>query len=231
MMQEAETRADEIKREAREDREVLRRQVDQLQERRDKTVAGLRAFLMSEMELLLRFDGEDPEALRQSLPDELAQHVSGSETRSEDAAEEAPAPAAEPEETPAPPRADPEEEAEGRPATQAPRQGNAGEGPPPDLPVTEDFDETETFRDTNNARQTAAPEEAPPEETPPEETPPAAASVVSLSKAATQSSVFHGTPSTICPTDSSSYAKPSSSNDRTTETTIPRIVSEAPPPR
>ncbi|PSR00822.1 MAG: cell division protein DivIVA [Bacteroidetes bacterium QS_8_68_28] len=176
MVQEAETRADEIKREAREDREVLRRQVDQLQERRDKTVAGLRAFLMSEMELLLRFDGEDPEALRQSLPDELAQHVSGSETRSEDPAEEAPAPAAEPEETPAPPRADPEEEAEGRPATQAPRQGNAGEGPPPDLPVTEDFDETETFRDTDNARQTAAPEEAPPEETPPEETPPAAAS-------------------------------------------------------
>ena len=176
MVQEAETRADEIKREAREDREVLRRQVDQLQERRDKTVAGLRAFLMSEMELLLRFDGEDLEALRQSLPDELAQHVSGGETRSEDPAEEAPAPAAEPEKTPAPPRADPEEEAEGRPATQASRQGNAGEGPPPDLPVTEDFDETETFRDTDNARQTAALEEAPPEETLPEETPPAAAS-------------------------------------------------------
>ncbi|PSQ82683.1 MAG: hypothetical protein BRD30_13735 [Bacteroidetes bacterium QH_2_63_10] len=77
MIQEAEARGDEIKREAREDREVMRHQVDQLQERRDEVVARLRAFLMSEMELLMRFDDEDPDALREALPDHLAQHVSG----------------------------------------------------------------------------------------------------------------------------------------------------------
>ena len=75
MIQEAEAQGDEIKREAREEREVMRRQVGQLHDRRDEVVSRLRAFLMSEMELLLRFDDEDPDALREALPDHLAQHL------------------------------------------------------------------------------------------------------------------------------------------------------------
>ena len=76
----AESQADNIKREAREEREVLRRQVDQLQEQRDKAVAQLRAFLTSEMELLLRFDDGDVDELNDSLPDHLTRYFEEEET-------------------------------------------------------------------------------------------------------------------------------------------------------
>lgn len=94
MVQEAEARSEEIKREAHEDRELMRRQVDQLQERRDKLVARLRAFLMSEMELLLRFDGEDTEKLREVLPQHLGPRIEGpdAEAGKERSSQAAPAP-------------------------------------------------------------------------------------------------------------------------------------------
>jgi cell division initiation protein len=168
MVQEAEARADEIKREAREDREVMRRQVDQLQERRDKTVAGLRAFLMSEMELLLRFDGEDPEALRESLPEELAQHVGGDRPEAE--------PDPEPRATPAPggPHGAEAPEAETQDATPeaAREETSASEAPLPEVPVTEGFRETEAPpAEADDTPRAAWPESEPAEETPAEPAP------------------------------------------------------------
>ncbi len=69
-LKEAEARADEITREARTDRDRFRGEAERLEGRRSEIVARLRAFLLSEMELLARFEGEDPIGFIQLLPAE-----------------------------------------------------------------------------------------------------------------------------------------------------------------
>lgn len=69
-IEEAERRAGEIKRTAEEDRIRLKRETAKLSSRRNEIVARLRAFLMSEMELLAHFEGSDPVGFIKLLPSE-----------------------------------------------------------------------------------------------------------------------------------------------------------------
>jgi cell division initiation protein len=57
ILKQAHSEAEDIKRSAVQDKERLEQQADKLQGRRDEIVARLRAFLMSEVELLSHFDG------------------------------------------------------------------------------------------------------------------------------------------------------------------------------
>ena len=60
IVQEAERRAEDIKRNAEQDRHQIKRETAKLSGRRSEIISRLRAFLMSEMELLARFEGDDP---------------------------------------------------------------------------------------------------------------------------------------------------------------------------
>ena len=70
IVREAEGRADEIKRQAEHDRLRLRREVSMLGSRRNEIAAKLRAFLMSELEVLAHFEGSDPVGFIKLLPSE-----------------------------------------------------------------------------------------------------------------------------------------------------------------
>ena len=68
IVDEAGHRADDIKREAEQDRLRLKRETAKLNGRRNEIVARLRAFLMSEMEMLAHFEGSDPVGFIKLLP-------------------------------------------------------------------------------------------------------------------------------------------------------------------
>lgn len=68
LIDQAEARADEIKREAERERHELKRETVKLSGRRSEIVTRLRAFLMSEMELLARYEGDDPVGFIKLLP-------------------------------------------------------------------------------------------------------------------------------------------------------------------
>ena len=68
IVDEAGHRADDIKREAEQDRLRLKRETAKLNSRRNEIVARLRAFLMSEMEMLAHFEGSDPVGFIKLLP-------------------------------------------------------------------------------------------------------------------------------------------------------------------
>lgn len=70
IVDEAERRADDIKRDAEQDRHQIKRDTAKLSGRRSEIVSRLRAFLMSEMELLARFEGDDPVGFIKLLPAE-----------------------------------------------------------------------------------------------------------------------------------------------------------------
>lgn len=70
IVQEAEARATEIKKDAEQERHQIKREAAKLSGRRNEIVARLRAFLMSEMELLARFEGDDPIGFIKLLPAE-----------------------------------------------------------------------------------------------------------------------------------------------------------------
>ena len=70
IIKEAENQAEEIKRTAEQDRLRLRRETSKLDSRRNEIVARLRAFLMSELELLAHFEGSDPIGFIKLLPSE-----------------------------------------------------------------------------------------------------------------------------------------------------------------
>lgn len=72
IVEEAEARAVEIKRGAEQERYQLKREASKLTSRRNEIAARLRAFLMSEMELLARFEGDDPIGFIKLLPAEEA---------------------------------------------------------------------------------------------------------------------------------------------------------------
>ncbi len=59
ILQEAETKASSIKQNALKERDSLQYQAEKLKVRRDEVVAQLRAFLMSEVEFLSRFEGTE----------------------------------------------------------------------------------------------------------------------------------------------------------------------------
>lgn len=68
LIQRAEARAEEIKREAEIERHQLKRETTKLSGRKSEIVARLRAFLMSEMELLASYEGDDPVGFIKLLP-------------------------------------------------------------------------------------------------------------------------------------------------------------------
>lgn len=68
MLDEAEVMATDVKRDAEEERRKMRRQVARLTQRRDEIVSRLRAFLISEMEILARFEGDDAIGFIKLLP-------------------------------------------------------------------------------------------------------------------------------------------------------------------
>jgi cell division initiation protein len=70
MIEEAEARAEGIKREAEEERHQIKREAAKITGRRHEIVARLRAFLMSEMELLAHYEGDDPIGFIKLLPGE-----------------------------------------------------------------------------------------------------------------------------------------------------------------
>lgn len=66
----AEKRAEDIKREAERDRHQIKREASRLSGRRTEIVTRLRAFLMSELEILARYEGDDPFGFIKLLPAE-----------------------------------------------------------------------------------------------------------------------------------------------------------------
>ncbi|MEX2401256.1 MAG: DivIVA domain-containing protein [Rhodothermales bacterium] len=70
IIEKAESRAEDITREAEKNRHELKRETVKLSGRRSEIVTRLRAFLMSEMELLARYEGDDPVGFIKLLPAE-----------------------------------------------------------------------------------------------------------------------------------------------------------------
>ncbi len=66
----AKDEASTITSQARGQKQKLEQEVDQLESRRNEVVARLRAFLMSEMEMLAHYDGSDPTGFIKLLPSE-----------------------------------------------------------------------------------------------------------------------------------------------------------------
>ncbi|MGI9174283.1 MAG: DivIVA domain-containing protein [Rhodothermales bacterium] len=138
IVDEAEHRADDIKREAEQDRLRLKRETAKLNGRRNEIVARLRAFLMSEMEMLAHFEGSDPVGFIKLIP--------GKEHAPEPASHEAPLPPAEakPEaaEAPAMQPLKIEDGAEKKAASKT--IGKDVHASPPPKPPTSELDATET---------------------------------------------------------------------------------------
>lgn len=68
LVREAEMKAERIREEAQDERYAIRREVSELQHRRQEIVTRLRAFLMSEMEMLAQYEGDDPIGFVKLLP-------------------------------------------------------------------------------------------------------------------------------------------------------------------
>jgi DivIVA domain-containing protein len=70
IVSEAKAEAREIRQEAKAERDQLQRRTQRIDDRRGEIVARLRSFLMAEMELLARFEGDDPIGFIKLLPTE-----------------------------------------------------------------------------------------------------------------------------------------------------------------
>src|SRR5690606_33430769 len=68
IIKDAEAQAQSIRQDAERERHQLKRETAGLTDRRTESVTRLRAFLMSEMELLARFDGDEPVGFIKLLP-------------------------------------------------------------------------------------------------------------------------------------------------------------------
>ncbi len=77
LIKQADARAAEIKREAEVELRQMKQEIAQLSSRRSEIVTQLRAFLMSEMEILARFEGDDPLGFLKLIP---AEHRPGRQT-------------------------------------------------------------------------------------------------------------------------------------------------------
>lgn len=80
IVESAEKRAEDIKRDAERDRHQIKREASKLSGRRTEIVTRLRAFLMSELEILARYEGDDPFGFIKLLP---AEEQSGRRSQSE----------------------------------------------------------------------------------------------------------------------------------------------------
>jgi cell division initiation protein len=93
IIEQAEVEAIELKRKAEQERRQLRRESAQLKERRGEIATRLRAFLMSELELLARFEGDDPvgfiKLIPQSMPAKELEAPSGPSTADSDSSDAA----------------------------------------------------------------------------------------------------------------------------------------------
>lgn len=96
MIDRAEARADEIKQEAERERYDLKRETAKLSGRKSEIVTRLRAFLMSEMELLARYEGDDPVGFIKLMPMEESRMRRLSERREENETSDADQSAEEP---------------------------------------------------------------------------------------------------------------------------------------
>lgn len=93
IVDQAEKQAEDIKRNAEQDRHQIKRETAKLSGRRSEIVTRLRAFLMSEMELLARFEGDDPVGFIKLLPaEERRLHQLSSEAHAGDPTEDRDAP-------------------------------------------------------------------------------------------------------------------------------------------
>lgn len=90
LVQEAEQKAEKIREEAHQDRYTMKREVSKLKHRREEIVARLRAFLMSEMEMLAQYEEEDPIGFIKFLPQDEEGAVD--EERLQEAVESMPRP-------------------------------------------------------------------------------------------------------------------------------------------
>lgn len=70
IIEEAKIKAEGIQRDAKTDHDRLKREASQLSGRRNEITARLRSFLLSELELLAHFDGEDPYGFIKLMPSE-----------------------------------------------------------------------------------------------------------------------------------------------------------------
>lgn len=77
VLREAELRAQQITKEAEQERYNLKRELARLTNRRGEITARLRAFLLSEMEMLASYEGDDPVGFIKLLPSEQADRKSG----------------------------------------------------------------------------------------------------------------------------------------------------------
>ena len=120
--EEAESKARRVVQDARGQRQQFKQDIQALSTRRDELVARLRGFLSSELEILARFEGEDPRGYIENLATAEEVDPAGFDVDEEEAAMETPAPAAEkkPESEPAeersaeePPQPKPEQSDEG----------------------------------------------------------------------------------------------------------------------
>lgn len=68
MLERAEARADDIKRDAELELHQVKRETSKLNSRKSEIVTRLRAFLMSELELLASYEGDDPVGFIKLLP-------------------------------------------------------------------------------------------------------------------------------------------------------------------
>ena len=67
-IEEAQQRALKMKHEAEHERHQIKRETAKVASRRKEIVARLRAFLVSEIELLSHFDGEESHGFKRQLP-------------------------------------------------------------------------------------------------------------------------------------------------------------------
>jgi len=70
LLEEADRKAMDIRRDAEDERQQIKREASKIGGRRTEIVARLRAFLMSEMELLAHYEGDDPIGFIKLLPGE-----------------------------------------------------------------------------------------------------------------------------------------------------------------
>ena len=84
IIKEAEAKAEEIKQDAREEHDRLKQETSHIGGRRQEIVARLRAFLMSEMEMLAHFEGDDPVGYIQMLPPERRRRLQAAAEASDD---------------------------------------------------------------------------------------------------------------------------------------------------
>lgn len=165
IIEQAELKADRTLQDVEQERFGLRRDIAKLTGRQNEVAARLRAFLMSELEILAQFQGDDPVGFirlesgaprTESAPEQLVSHetsarISGDEQADDVSATQHPQPVQDPDAAEAPPPP-PIDEAPAAPAPvedptpstdePEPEASDAGAPPPPVDPPVAEMEET-----------------------------------------------------------------------------------------